>query len=286
MELSRRRFARLAGTAALAGPRLSGQQGPLTAQQTIDRIEKNIGAPWRDGTDGIKTGDPATTVTGIVTTALATMDVLTRAAKEKANLVITSEPTFFGQKDAAIADDPVYSAKKDFLEKNGIVVWRFSENRRARQPDPLLAGLAQTLGWTDHGVLHDAARFEMPATTLGALADHLAKRLHARACIRVVGDPQTRIASVILLPGTTALAATMKALPTCDLVIAGEVREWESVEYAQDTVASGQKKGFVTIGRVLSEDPGMEVCAQWLKPLVPEVPVRWLPAGDPYWRPA
>ena len=287
MQLSRRRFARLAGTAALARPHLSGQQSTLTAQQAIDRIQKNTGAPWRvDTSDGIKAGDPSTPITGIVTTALATMDVLTRAAKEKANLIVTSEPTFFGQKDTAIADDPVYSAKKDWIEKNRIVVWRFSENWRTRQPDPLLAGLAQTLGWTSHGVVHDAARFEIPPTTIGALTDLVAKRLHARAGIRVVGGPQTRVASIILLPGTTPLAATMKALPTCDLVIAGEVREWESVEYAQDTVASGQKKGFVTIGRVLSEDPGMEVCAQWLKTLVPEVPARWLPAGDPYWRPA
>jgi putative NIF3 family GTP cyclohydrolase 1 type 2 len=287
MELSRRRFAQLAGTAALAGPPLAAQQSPLTAQQAIDRIQKNTSAPWRSETsDGIKAGDPATPITGIVTTALATMDVLTRAAKEKANLIITSEPTFFGQKDAAIADDPVYSAKKDFLEKNRMVVWRFSENWRTRESDPMLTGLAATLGWTGQGVHRDAARFEMPAMTLAALTDHLAKRLKARAGIRVVGDPQTPIHSIILLPGTTPLAATMKALPTCDLVIAGEVREWESVEYAQDTVASGQKKGFITIGRVLSEDPGMEVCAQWLTKLVPEVPARWLPAGDPYWRPA
>jgi hypothetical protein len=51
-------------------------------------------------------------------------------------------------------------------------------------------------------------------------------------------------------------------------------------------VASGQKKGFIMLGRVLSEEPGMNFCTDWLKTLVPEVPVRWLPAGDPYWRPA
>ena len=89
-----------------------------------------------------------------------------------------------------------------------------------------------------------------------------------------------------MLPGVSPLAATVKALPDCDLVLAGETREWESVEYAQDTVAAGQKKGLIMLGRVLSEDPGMNVCADWLKRLIPELPVRWLPAGDPYWRPA
>ena len=282
MELSRRRFARLAGTAALAGPHLRGQQAPLTAQQVIDRIQKGAGID----PGAIKAGDPATQVTGIATTAMATMDVLTRAAKDKANLIITMEPAFFGRLDAVLADDPVYAAKQDFIRKNGIVIWRFNDYWRNRKPDPLAMGLAQTLAWTKYQLADDPARYDLPVTPLGALAGDLAKRLNARAGIRVVGDPQTAVRRVGLLPGSSPLPATMKILPDCDVVIAGETREWESVEYAQDTVASGQKKGFIMLGRVLSEEPGMKLCADWLKSLVPEVPVGWMPAGDSYWRPA
>jgi hypothetical protein len=36
----------------------------------------------------------------------------------------------------------------------------------------------------------------------------------------------------------------------------------------------------------VSEEPGMNICATWLKTLVPDVPVRHVAAGDPYWRPA
>jgi hypothetical protein len=75
-------------------------------------------------------------------------------------------------------------------------------------------------------------------------------------------------------------------LPECDVLLAGEAREWESVEYAHDTVASGQKKGMILLGRVMSEEPSMKVCADWVKTLVPEVSVSWMAAGDPYWRPA
>jgi putative NIF3 family GTP cyclohydrolase 1 type 2 len=282
MELSRRRFARLAGTAALTGHHLRGQQAPLTAQQVIDRIQKGAGI----NPGAIKAGDPATQVTGIATAAMATMGVLSRAAKDKANLVITMEPAFFGRLDAALADDPVYAAKQEFIQKNGIVIWRFNDYWRNRQPDPLAMGLAQTLAWTKYRVADDYTRYDLPAMPLAALAGELAKRLSARAGIRAVGDPQTTVRRIGLLPGSSALAATMKKLPDCDVVIAGETREWESVEYAQDTVASGQKKGFIMLGRVLSEEPGMNFCTDWLKTLVPEVPVRWLPAGDPYWRPA
>ena len=53
----------------------------------------------------------------------------------------------------------------------------------------------------------------------------------------------------------------------------------------QDVAFAGLKKGFISIGRVVNEGPGMQVCADWLKTIVPEVPVRFISAGDPYWRP-
>src|ERR1700674_1306011 len=66
MQLSRRRFARLAGTAAVAGPPLMAQGSPLTAQQVVDRIQKNVGGQWQpQSLDTFKAGDPATPVTGI-----------------------------------------------------------------------------------------------------------------------------------------------------------------------------------------------------------------------------
>src|ERR1035438_2791512 len=294
MQLSRRRFAHQAGSAALAGPPLAALGSPLTAQQVVDRIQKNVGAPWQpQSLDTFKAGDPATPVTGIATTGMATMDVLTRASKEKANLVITLQPTFFGRWDAqpdpgpgAGTGDPVYAAKMEFIRKNGMVVWRFTHHWRGRKPDPFATGLAGVLGWTRYRVGDDVFRYDVPSITLAALADDLARRLKARAGIRVIGDPQTRVRRIALLPGVSTLADAMKTLPECDVLLAGETREWESVEYAQDTVASGRKKGMIMLGRVMSEEPGMNVCADWLKALVPEVPVRWMAAGDPYWRPA
>jgi hypothetical protein len=305
MNISRRRFAELTGTALLTGGPLLGQSKVITAQQVVDRIQKNLGTPWQpDSLDTFKAGDPSTVLTGIATTSMATMDVLSRAVKEKANLVITLEPTYFGRLDAAPApplaagappagrgqggvnlDDPVYLAKKDFVQKNGMVVWRFTDNWRTRKPDPFAVGMAQTMAWSKFQVKDDPARYDLPSATLGSLADDLAKRLKARAGIRVVGDPQIKVKRLTFLPGVSNLAATMKALPESDVVLAGETREWESVEYAHDTVASGQKKGLIMLGRVLSQDPGMNVCAEWVKGLVPEVPVHWLPTGDPYWRP-
>ena len=69
-----------------------------------------------------------------------------------------------------------------------------------------------------------------------------------------------------------------------DLIVAGEVREWENTHFAADLFTIGEKHGLVTIGRVVSEDPGMRVCADWLKSIVKDVPARWIMVGDLYWR--
>ena len=82
-------------------------------------------------------------------------------------------------------------------------------------------------------------------------------------------------------------AATMwQRYSEVDLIVAGEVREWENTHYAADIFTAGEKRALVTTGRVVSEEPGMRVCAEWLKSVVKEVPAMWIGAGDPYWRPA
>ena len=263
----------------------------------VDRIRGNVGVEWKTDTiDTFKAGDPATVVKGIVTTAMATMDVLRKSVAAGANMVITSEPTFYAKADnpnpppgrgqpANAPPDAVLAAKKDFIQKNGLVVWRFSDHWRLRTPEPLAQGLSDAMGWTKYRAADDPTRFTLPAITLDALAADLKKKLGVRGGMRVVGDPKTQIRKVGLLTGTTALAASVKTMPTVDAIIAGEVREWESVEYAQDTVTAGIKKGMILLGRVVSEEPGMKLCASWLRTFIPEVPVTWIATGDPYWRP-
>ena len=97
----------------------------------------------------------------------------------------------------------------------------------------------------------------------------------------LVGDD----AHVTMTGVSTDCCVLSTALPAADAVIAGEVREWESVEYARDTLTAGGKKGLILLGRAVSEDPGMNVCARWIKTLAPELATTWIPVGDPYWRP-
>jgi hypothetical protein len=36
---------------------------------------------------------------------------------------------------------------------------------------------------------------------------------------------------------------------------------------------------------VISEENGMNECARWIKTFITEVPVEFIPAGEPFWSP-
>jgi putative NIF3 family GTP cyclohydrolase 1 type 2 len=298
-DFSRREFAALAAAAPFACARALSGAAAITAREVIERIKDNIGVEWKaDSVDGVKAGDQSTIVKGIVTTSMATMAVLHQSVKAGANVVITAQPTFFGRADVptpppgrgganqAAPPDPVFTGKHEFITRHNLVVFRLSDHWRQRRPDPLAQGLAAALRWSKYQAAGDPVRFDIPALRLDALAGNVKNALRSRGGIRVVGDPRTMVQRIGLLPGTSPLQAALKMLPTVNVIVAGEVREWESVEYVRDKVFSAEKKGLILVGRVVSEEPGMGVCANWLKTLVPEVPIRHISTGDPYWRPS
>ena len=295
--ISRRKFVTLTTTAPFAVPVILQSRAAPTATEIVGRIKQKLGTEWKaDGADTFKAGDPATPVKGIATSAMATLDVLKQAVKAGANLVITCEPTFYSRGDAPApsgargggpaAPDAIFTAKNDFIKTNQLVVWRFSDHWRQRAPDPFSVGLADALGWGKLSAPDDPRRIAVSGTTLESLASDLKKKLSGRGGIRVVGDPRLRVAKIGLLPGTTPVQSALSLFPLVDAIIAGEVREWESVELARDKVTAGEKKSLILLGRVLSENPGMNQCAKWLKDIVPEIRTTWIPVDDPYWRPS
>ena len=294
--LSRRDFVRISATGAAASPFVLGaaeerRQGvpanaAVTAQDVAERISKNIGVDWQAATiDTFKAGDPSTVVTGIVTTALATVDVMRQAVAAGANMVITSGPTFYSRTDSPTPPagrgrgaaappplDPVFAAKNEFIRANRLVVWRFSDHWRQRTPNPFALGITEALGWTKYRTGDDPRRVVLPATTLDAVVGQVKAALNARGGMRIVGNPQAPIRTIAVLPGTVAIQETLAHLPQVDAIVAGEIREWESSEYARDTITAGADKGLILIGRTLSEDTGMKVCAQWLGSSCPRRP--------------
>src|SRR5262249_3535850 len=163
--MNRRTFGAALGAGLLAA---AGAQpavaAPLTAGEVTDRVKKKLaegGVTWQERpagpggaavaatVDTYKLGDPATPVTGVATCWQATFEVLRKAAARKLNLVITHEPTFWNHLDdtKAVQEDPVYRAKREFAERNRMVLWRFHDHWHRLTPDPIFAALTRPLAW-------------------------------------------------------------------------------------------------------------------------------------------
>jgi putative NIF3 family GTP cyclohydrolase 1 type 2 len=229
---------------------------------------------------------------------MSTMDVLKKSVAAGKNLIITHEPTFWNHLDETkgFENDPVYIAKQNFIKSNNLVIWRFHDHWHRRVPDGILTGIVNALGWSEYQRIDHAQSqtiyqgrqyFVLPEMSLNALAATMQSRLKSRVT-RVVGDPQARVTKIALEPGYSALEPAMKTLERSDVevLVVGEPREWEGVEYVKDAVACGENKALIILGHVTSEDPGMAECARWLRAFITEVPVEWIPAGEPFWTPA
>ncbi len=261
----------------------------LTARQVIERIQKNVGVPWRTPTvDTFKAGDPDTPVTGIATTMMATYDVLRRAAAAGDNLIITHEPTFYGHldetADLARENDAVLAAKRAFIAEHHLVIWRFHDHWHARIPDGIMTGMIRALGWEKFLKPGSANLFVIPETTLENLAASIKDRLGIRT-LRVVGDPALRVTRLALNPGYPGFPAERHMLQRADVevLVMGEGLEWETIEYGADAAAEGRRKALIILGHIPSEQAGMEDCARWLKGFVTEVPVEFIATAEPFW---
>lgn len=279
-----------AGVAAAEIVRPQSGGGPLTAAQVIDRIKRNVGVPWRAETvDNVIAGNPETPVTGIATTMMATLDVIQRSAGAGKNLVITHEPTFYMHQDKtdALGGDATYQFKSDFIRKHGMIVFHFHDHWHAHRPDGIAAGMARELGWEANADPADLRLFTFSGTPLDRFAKEIASRLRIRT-VRVVGDPNLAVRRAIASWGYVAQEGGIQLLsrPDVDVLIGGETREWEVVEYAQDIITTGKKKALILLGHVVSEQAGMKYCAEWLKSFVTEVPIEFIAAPEPFWSPS
>jgi len=266
------------------------QTNPPTARQIVKAIQDHIGTPWNaDTVDTFKAGNPDTPVTGIAVTMMATMDVLERAAANHENFVITHEPTFYNHLDVPEEmpeTDPVWAEKRAFIEKHNMVVWRFHDHWHRRNPDGILVGMVRVLGWEKYQRKDFPYGFTLPETTVAKLAQETATKLGS-SVLRVAGNPDMKVTKIALSPGAAGFVRETHALERDDVevLLLGETREWETVEYAADAVTEGKRKALIVIGHIPSEQAGMEECTRWLQTFVTSVKIEFVPAKQPFWLP-
>lgn len=249
--------------------------------------------------DRIIEGDLEQEITGIVTTFMATVDVIERAHEIGANFIITHEPTYFTGNDRLdwLENDTVYLAKKALLERYGITVWRFHDHMHKAETDGIFAGMRREFGWEswriqsekkEAGWRYDDMIYEIPETTVGALAGRLKERLHLPV-MRIVGKPEQSVRRVGLLLGGISLGTGDEARPMklmedekLDVIICGEIMEWTLCAYVRDASMLGQKKALIIPGHNRTEEAGMKYLPEWLSSITGKIPVTFVEAGDPF----
>ena len=154
-----------------------------------------------------------------------------------------------------------------------------------RRPDGIMEGVLQQLGW-QKSYNPETRLATVPETTVEKLAADVRKKLGAKV-LRVVGDKNLKVTRVALQPGAGGPVGHRRALQRDDVevLLIGEVPEWETIEYVSDAVAQGKRKALFLVGHIPSEQPGMETCAGWLKTFVRDVPIGFVPTIEPFWTP-
>lgn len=256
----------------------------LTALQLIQRVIAQSGATGRPQTvDHVSAGDPTQAVNGVAVMTQATLQGLRQAAETKANLVFTYDPAFWATGDdlTRMETDALFLEKRDFIRAHNMVVFNLHDRLRDSMPDRIAAGMGQALGWQPE--TGNVNLFRRPPTTLLDLAQELGSKLDDKT-LRVVGDPALPVTTIATSFGNTQQIPGFALLNSpIDVLVCGYAREWEVVEYCQDMISAGVKKAVILLGENASVQAGMKFSADWIKSVITEVPVNFIPLPEPYW---
>jgi putative NIF3 family GTP cyclohydrolase 1 type 2 len=265
---------------------ISTSANALTVQQIIELILKEIpGEPIGKTVDTIKAGKPDQVVTGIVTTMFATVDVIRKAIELQANFIIAHEPTFYNHLDETswLENDKVFAFKLDLLKEHAITVWRFHDYWHRHDPDGVRMGVLTDLGWDHYYDAKNPRMITIPGMPLKMVLAHVKKKLGIKN-VRFIGDLSQPCQRILLMPGASGGRSQIQTFSSeqPDVLICGEVAEWETSEYIRDLQAMGVRKSLVILGHSQSEEPGMQWLVRWLQPKVPFIKVSHIASNNPF----
>jgi putative NIF3 family GTP cyclohydrolase 1 type 2 len=260
-------------------------QDQYTVQQIMDLIIKEAKLTvFKNTVDTIKVGSADQIVTGIVSTMFPTVAIIEEAVKLNANLIIAHEPTFYSAIDNLEKQETnaMIQKKLALLKEKGIVVWRFHDYSHFMQPDMISLGVKKKMGWESYQKKGEPL-LNIPAISLKQLIHQLKKNLSIQH-LRAIGDLQQTCSSIALLPGAWGVQAHISTIEknNPDVLIVGEMVEWETAEYIRDARKMGSKTALLILGHSVSEEPGMELFVEWLKPKLPGMPITHIATGDPF----
>jgi putative NIF3 family GTP cyclohydrolase 1 type 2 len=273
--------------------------------QIIDGIIQKTGVPRlpeEKTCDHLMAGSLDSEVTKIVSTFMATADVIRAAAGAGANFIITHEPTWFTGKDDTgwLEGDPVYLKKRELIEQTGMNIWRFHDHMHFANEDGIFRGFDLEAEWADYHMPADESSpffrrgktkdfcYQIPRTTLAGLVRYFKEKFEM-PLIRIIGDPDMPVERVAVLLGGGSLGLGNEHMPMelmrnrgLDTILCGETTEWTLPAYVRDAWQLELSKSILILGHERSEEPGMKHLGPWLRSIAGEIPVLYIPSGEPF----
>jgi len=259
--------------------------------QALYDSTENTPENYQQTCDMLKIGNPEDEVGKIAVTMFPTAGVIQEAAAWGANLLIVHEPTFYDHWDKPEELDKeseeklfVIKAKRDFIRKNGLTIYRYHDHPHHRCPDLISEG--QVKYWGLNGQWQKGKYCAVNEFILDDPMNILevAARLEANLGIkhiRLCGSRETMVKTIGLCFGTPGHIE--EEIWKNDLVVTGEICEWAQGEYVRDLVEiCGQKKSLLVLGHIPSEAQGMRLLAERIPEKWPELQTRYFESGEAY----
>jgi len=292
--LNRRKFIKNTVTTAgavLAAPLIGkASSGPVkqgdnyTVRQIMDSFISGVpGGPLSDTVDTLKAGRPDTIVKGIVTSMFPTIAVIRKTIDLGANFIIVHEPTFYSHTDNVLwlNGDPVYNYKEDLLNQHEIAIWRNHDYIHRVVPDGVTSAVLAQLDWKKYSDPTVINLITLAPVTLKDLIGYTKQKLNIEM-VRYIGNPEQSCSRVLFIPGAaggqTQVGAIRKLKP--DVLICGEISEWETAEYVRDAVAMGENISLIVLGHIASEEAGSQYMLNWLAKNFPSIKATHLNCGN------
>ena len=234
--------------------------------------------------DTIKAGDSNKEVKKLALSMFATIDVVKQAKEWGADMLVVHEPTYYDHMDVMI-DTPLTRAKKELIEKSGMVIFRYHDCMHARIVDQVLEGELYYLGLK--GQVERSAYNGSYIVNLEEeiTAEQLVKRMQEERGlkhVKIAGSMDHKSKRIGACFGTPAGVFELLCDESIDMVLTGEVCEWKHAEYARDSALLGIPKSLIVMGHIGSERDGVRLLEQKIKASWQGVDVKYFECGEVY----
>lgn len=241
--------------------------------------------PYKTTCDTLKIGSDEKNVKKVAVAMMPTVDIIKQVIGWGADLFVVHEPIYFNHPDN-LNSDKIVRAKYKMLSDSGMAVYRFHDHPHRNSKDMIAYGALDKLGLKGE-YNYNTGIFDLvdvcleESITPYELAKLIEEKLglkHVRICgVRDV--PCKHISTCMGSPGDIFYIASRE---NTEIIIVGEICEWNNGEYIRDCAALGFTKSLLILGHVGSERSGMMHIADCLKEKAPELEVKYFETPELY----